>query len=282
MLIKKDEEPFFYKFLSIAKEIIRKNKRYTPVFYGDDEKLYLVCNNYAAVYDFQSNLLLDDELREFGKIPYELSELPNGDMKLTKSEHFSCQESYLIAIRNFFKHTGYMSKKVFSVDKGDPYKIPKIVEVTQRWISEEDNKILDKIGFPDIYMLDAKRVDEFITLAGDWNPYYLAACDQTELNGGQTTITMTVYFNIKEDPKKSACDQQTMELLQQPTNYDEFEDMNVEELEDEVASEGVVEATAEQEKMIEDDYQEEEQLDALLEDAIVPEELEDDFDPMLA
>lgn len=76
-------------------------------------KLYLVCNNYAAVYDFQSNLLLDDELREFGKIPYELSELPNGDMKLTKSEHFSCQESYLIAIRNFLKHTGYMSKKVF-------------------------------------------------------------------------------------------------------------------------------------------------------------------------
>lgn len=61
MLIKKDEEPFFYKFLSIAKEIIRKNKRYTPVFYGDDKKLYLVCNNYAAVYDFQSNLLLDDE-----------------------------------------------------------------------------------------------------------------------------------------------------------------------------------------------------------------------------
>ena len=267
MLIKKDEEPFFYKFLSIAKEIIRKNKKYTPVFYGDDENLYLVCNNYAAVYDFQSNLLLDDELREFGKIPYELSELPNGDMKLTKSEHFSCQESYLIATRNFFKHTGYMSKKVFSVDKGDPYKIPKIVEVTQRWISEEDNKILDKIGFPDIYMLDAKRVDEFITLAGDWNPYYLAACDQTELNGGQTTITMTIYFNIKDDPKKSACDQQEMELVQQPTNYDEFENEDVEEIEDET---------------VEDDYQEEEQLDALLEDAVVPEELEDDFDPMRA
>lgn len=84
MLIKKDEEPFFYKFLSIAKEIIEKNKTYTPVFYGD-EKLYLVCNNYAAVYDFQSNLLLDDELREFGKIPYELSQLPNGDMKLAKA-----------------------------------------------------------------------------------------------------------------------------------------------------------------------------------------------------
>lgn len=116
-------------------------------------------------------------------------------------------------------------------------------------------------------MLDAKRVDEFITLSGDWNPYYLAACDQTELNGGQTTITMTIYFNIKDDPKKSACDQQEMELVQQPTNYDEFEDMDVEEPEDEA---------------VEDDYQEEEQLDALLEDTVVPEELEDDFDPMLA
>ena len=115
MLIKKNEEPFFHRFLSIAKEIIKKNSAYPPVFYGDDEKLYLVCNNYAAVYDFQSNLLLDDELREFGKIPYELSELPNGDMMLSKAEHFNCQESYLIAVRNFFKHAGYLSRKVFSV-----------------------------------------------------------------------------------------------------------------------------------------------------------------------
>lgn len=53
----------------------------------------------------------------------------------------------------------------------------------------------------------------------------------------------------------------------QPTNYDEFENEDVEEIEDET---------------VEDDYQEEEQLDALLEDAVVPEELEDDFDPMRA
>ena len=120
MLIKKDEEPFFYKFLSIAKEIIRKNKRYTPVFYGDDEKLYLVCNNYAAVYDFQSNLLLDDELREFGKIPYELSELPNGDMKLTKSEHFSCQESYLIARISVAKIAAFSPPPIATVATGTP------------------------------------------------------------------------------------------------------------------------------------------------------------------
>ena len=268
MLIKKSEEPFFYKFLSIAKEIIKKNSAYPPVFYGDDEKLYLVCNNYAAVYDFQSNLLLDDELREFGKIPYELSELPNGDMMLTKAEHFNCQESYLIAAKNFFKHAGYMSEKVFDVVKGDPYKIPKIVEVTNRWISEDDNKILDKMGCPDIYTLEDGLQKEFVSLAGGWNTNYLAAYCYTELNGGQTTIAMTVYFNIKDDPKESAHDQQTMEL-DKPAD-------------DEVASEDVVEATAEQEEMIEDDYQEEEQLDALLEDAVVPEELEDDFDPMLA
>lgn len=264
MLIKKSEEPFFHRFLTIVKEIIKKNSAYPPVFYGDDEKLYLVCNNYAAVYDFQSNLLLDDELREFGKIPYELSELPNGDMMLSKAEHFNCQESYLIAVRNFFKNAGYLSRKVFSVEKGDPYKIPKIVEVTNRWISEDDNKILDRIGFPDIYLLDEERDSEFTTLAGDWNQYYLAAYDQIELNGGQTTIAMTVYFNIKDDPKKSACDQQTLELAQQPTNYDEFEDMNVEEPEE--------------------TYQEEQELDSLMDETIIEETrgVEDEFDPMRA
>ena len=264
MLIKKNEEPFFHRFLSIAKEIIKKNSAYPPVFYGDDEKLYLVCNNYAAVYDFQSNLLLDDELREFGKIPYELSELPNGDMMLSKAEHFNCQESYLIAVRNFFKHAGYLSRKVFSVEKGDPYKIPKIVEVTNRWISEDDNKILDRIGSPDIYLLDESRDSEFTTLAGDWNQFYLAAYDQIECNGGQTTIAMTVYFNIKDDPKRNAHDQQEMEFVQQPAEYDEFEDMDVEEPEE--------------------TYQEEQELDSLMNETIIEEArgVEDEFDPMRA
>lgn len=264
MLIKKNEEPFFHRFLSIAKEIIKKNSAYPPVFYGDDEKLYLVCNNYAAVYDFQSNLLLDDELREFGKIPYELSELPNGDMMLSKAEHFNCQESYLIAVRNFFKHAGYLSRKVFSVEKGDPYKIPKIVEVTNRWISEDDNKILDRIGSPDIYLLDEERDSEFTTLAGDWNQCYLAAYDQIELNGGQTTIAMTVYFNIKDDPKHNAYDQQEMEFVQQPAEYDAFENMDVDEPEE--------------------TYQEEQELDSLLDETIIEETrgVEDEFDPMRA
>lgn len=264
MLIKKNEEPFFHRFLSIAKEIIKKNSAYPPVFYGDDEKLYLVCNNYAAVYDFQSNLLLDDELREFGKIPYELSELPNGDMMLSKAEHFNCQESYLLAVRNFFKHAGYLSRKVFSVEKGDPYKIPKIVEVTNRWISEDDNKILDRIGSPDIYLLDEERDSEFTTLAGDWNQCYLAAYDQIELNGGQTTIAMTVYFNIKDDPKHNAYDQQEMEFVQQPAEYDAFENMDVDEPEE--------------------TYQEEQELDSLMDETIIEETrgVEDEFDPMRA
>ena len=264
MLIKKNEEPFFHRFLSIAKEIIKKNSAYPPVFFGDDEKLYLVCNNYAAVYDFQSSLLLDDELREFGKIPYELSELPNGDMMLSKAEHFNCQESYLIAVRNFFKHAGYLSRKVFSVEKGDPYKIPKIVEVTDRWISEDDNKILDRIGSPDIYLLDEERDSEFTTLAGDWNQCYLAAYDQIELNGGQTTIAMTVYFNIKDDPKHNAYDQQEMEFVQQPAEYDSFENMDVEEPEE--------------------TYHEEQELDPLMNETIIEETrgVEDEFDPMRA
>ena len=202
MLIKKNEEPFFYKFLAIAKEIIKKNPKYTPVFYGDDERLYLACGNHAAAYDFQSNLLLDDELREFGKIPYELSELPNGDLMLTKADHFNCQESYLIAVKNFFKKAGYMSKKIMQVAKEDSFRVPRIVETTGRWISEDDNKILAKIGYPNIYMLENIRVNEFRALAEGWNPRYLAAHDDVELNGGQTTISMTVYFNIKRTLEK--------------------------------------------------------------------------------
>lgn len=126
-------------------------------------------------------------------------------------------------------------------------------------------------------MLDAKRVDEFITLAGDWNPYYLAACDQTELNGGQTTITMTIYFNIKEDPRENAHDQQSMDFDAVDTvdrDSEKFESLETTE------SYGEIENVENIEDI--EDYQEEEQLDALLEDAVVPEELEDDFDPMRA
>ena len=45
MLIKKNEEPFFHRFLSIAKEIIKKNGEYLPILFGDDEKLNLACDN---------------------------------------------------------------------------------------------------------------------------------------------------------------------------------------------------------------------------------------------
>lgn len=277
MLIKKNEEPFFYKFLAIAKEIIKKNPKYTPVFYGDDERLYLACGNHAAVYDFQSNLLLDDELREFGKIPYELSELPNGDLMFTKADHFNCQESYLIAVKNFFKKAGYMSKKIMQVAKEDSFRVPRIVETTGRWISEDDNKILAKIGYPNIYMLENIRVNEFRALAEGWNPRYLAAHDDVELNGGQTTISMTVYFNIKEDPRENAHDQQSMDFDAVDTvdrDSEKFESLETTE------SYGEIENVENIEDI--EDYQEEEQLDALLEDAVVPEELEDDFDPMRA
>lgn len=269
MLIKKNEEPFFHRFLSIAKEIIEKNGEYLPILFGDDEKLYLACDNYAAVYDFQSNLLLDDELREFGKVPYELSELPNGDLMLTKADHFNCQDSYLIAVKQFFEAVGYLSEKVSTTEKGDPYRIAKLTESTGCWLSEFDNKILDKFKKARLYMCDRERTTEFesIGVANGWNPNYLAVYDEVELNGGQTTISMTIYFNIKDDPKHNAYDQQEMEFVQQPAEYDVFEDMDVEEPEVEV---------------VEDDYQEEEQLDALLEDTVVPEELEDDFDPMRA
>ena len=188
---------------------------------------------------------------------------------LTKADHFNCQDSYLIAVKQFFEAVGYLSEKVSTTEKGDPYRIAKLTESTGCWLSEFDNKILDKFKKARLYMCDRERTTEFesIGVANGWNPNYLAVYDEVELNGGQTTISMTIYFNIKDDPKHNAYDQQEMEFVQQPAEYDVFEDMDVEEPEVEV---------------VEDDYQEEEQLDALLEDTVVPEELEDDFDPMRA
>ncbi len=271
MLIKKHEEPFFYRFLTIVKEIIKKNGEHLSVLYGDDKKLYFVCDNYAAVYDHQSSLIAN-ELFEFGKVPYELSELPNGDLMLTRAKNFNCQESYLIAVKQFFETVGYMSTKITSVEKGDPYRIAKLTETTGCWLSDDDNKILDKFKSADLYFCMRSRLKEFNTKANGWNPYYLSVHDFVELNGGQTTITMTIYFNIKFDPKRGIYDQQSLDLHEhkdEPQNVEEIEDMDVEEPEDEA---------------VEDDYQEEEQLDALIEDAFAQEqkELEDEFDPMLA
>lgn len=274
MLIKKNEEPFFYKFLAIAKEIIKKNGEYLPILFGDDEKLYLACDNYAAVYDFQSNLLLDDELREFGRVPYELSELPNGDLMLTKADHFNCQDSYLVAVKQFFEAVGYLSVKVSETEKGDPYRIAKLTESTGCWLSEFDNKILDKFKKARLYMCDRERATEFesIGVANGWNSNYLAVYDEVELNGGQTTISMTIYFNIKFDPRKVAYDQQSMDLETTPNDYD---------VELERVEETRVIEDAENIEDIED-YQEEEQLDALMDETVIEEEFEDEFDPMLA
>lgn len=126
-------------------------------------------------------------------------------------------------------------------------------------------------------MLENIRVNEFRALAEGWNPRYLAAHDDVELNGGQTTISMTVYFNIKEDPRENAHDQQSMDFDAVDTvdrDSEKFESLETTE------SYGEIENVENIEDI--EDYQEEEQLDALLEDAVVPEELEDDFDPMRA
>lgn len=92
----------------------------------------------------------------------------------------------------------------------------------------------------------------------------MAAYDQIEANGGQTTIAMTVYFNIKDDPKNNAYDQQEMEFVQQPSEYDAFENMDVEEPEE--------------------TYREEQELDSLMDETIIEETrgVEDEFDPMRA
>ena len=268
MLIKKNEEPFFHRFLTIVKEIIKKNGEYLSVLYGDDEKLYFVCDNYAAIYDHQSNLIAN-ELFEFGKVPYELSELPNGDLMLTRADNFNCQESYLLTVKKFFETVGYMSTKITSVEKGDPYRIAKLTETTGCWLSDEDNKILDKFKSADLYFCDRDRIEEFSSKANGWNPYYLSVHDYVELSGGQTTIAMTIYFNIKVDPKRGIYDQQSLDLH-------EYENVSQEDEEIENVEEVIEEP--------EETYQEEQELDSLMNETIIEETrgAEDEFDPMRA
>lgn len=248
MLIKKSEEPFFHRFLSIAKEIIKKNGEYRAVLFGDIQKLYLACGEYAACFEYDTDVI-GSELYEFKKVPYELSELPNGDFMLSQAKSMNCQESYLIAIKQFFKAADLYSTKSTSTNKADSYKICKIAETTGCWLCEDDSKILDKFKKADIYSCDIGLKERFEGDANNWNKNYIIAHDSFDTDNGLTRMAMAVYFNVMHDPRNDVYDQQSMELK----------------------------ATNE----VDESYSEEEQLDSLISEKVEEEEENDEFDPML-
>ncbi|MFR1625432.1 MAG: hypothetical protein ACLSU6_00030 [Thomasclavelia ramosa] len=100
MLIKKSYEPFLYKFLAIAKDIFKKTGSKNIVIFGDGEKLKFIANNYAGIFDYHTEKF-DREMYDFKDAAYEISLLPNDDIKLEKLEFYPCSDEYLSSVKEF-------------------------------------------------------------------------------------------------------------------------------------------------------------------------------------
>lgn len=242
MLIKKSYEPFLYKFLAIAKDIFKKTGSKNIVIYGDGEKLKFIANNYAGIFDYHTEKL-DREMYDFKDAAYEISLLPNDDIKLEKLEFYPCS---------------------------DECKIAKIVALSDVWLCDDDLKFINKLKNFDVYV--CSNEDSFNNRVGnEWNAEYILCNEAVEFDNGYTTASITLIFNTRCNPRKN-------EVVQQKINFEKdnlaSEIMDkIEELPEKVTVE-VVEN---------DTYAEEKELDNLMSEAEkLEEEFEDDFDPMLA
>lgn len=269
MLIKKSYEPFLYKFLAIAKDIFKKTGSKNIVIFGDGEKLKFIANNYAGIFDYHTEKF-DREMYDFKDAAYEISLLPNDDIKLEKLEFYPCSDEYLSSVKEFFVNTDYFATHVFELDSSDECKIAKIVTLSEAWLCDDDLKFINKLKNFDVYVCSDK--DSFNDRVGnEWNAEYILCNEAVEFDNGYTTASITLIFNTRCNPRKN-------EVVQQKINFEKdnlaSEIMDkIEELPEKVTVE-VVEN---------DTYAEEKELDNLMSEAEkLEEEFEDDFDPMLA
>ncbi len=144
MLIKKSYEPFLYKFLAIAKDIFKKTGSKNIVIFGDGEKLKFIANNYAGIFDYHTEKF-DREMYDFKDAAYEISSLPNDDIKLEKLEFYPCSDEYLSSVKEFFVNTDYFATHVFELDSCDECKIAKIVTLSEAWLCDDDLKFINKL-----------------------------------------------------------------------------------------------------------------------------------------
>ena len=270
MLIKKSYEPFLYKFLAIAKDIFKKTGSKNIVIFGDGEKLKFIANNYAGIFDYHTEKF-DREMYDFKDAAYEISLLPNDDIKLEKLEFYPCSDEYLSSVKEFFVNTDYFATHVFELDSGDECKIAKIVTLSEAWLCDDDLKFINKLKNFDVYVCSDK--DSFNDRVGnEWNAEYILCNEAVEFDNGYTTASITLIFNTRYNPRKS-------ESVQQKINFEKDDDLaseiinKIEELPEKVTVEVVGNDT----------YVEEKELDNLMSEAEkLEEEFEDDFDPMLA
>lgn len=270
MLIKKSYEPFLYKFLAIAKDIFKKTGSKNIVIFGDGEKLKFIANNYAGIFDYHTEKF-DREMYDFKNAAYEISSLPNDDIKLEKLKFYPCSDEYLSSVEKFFVNTDYFATHVFELDSGDECKIAKIVTLSEAWLCDDDLKFINKLKNFDVYVCSDK-VSFNDRVGNEWNAEYILCNEAVEFDNGHTTASITLIFNTRYNPRKS-------ESVQQKINFEKDDDLaseiikEIEELPEKVTVEVVGNDT----------YAEEKELDNLMSEAEkLEEEFEDDFDPMLA
>lgn len=270
MLIKKSYEPFLYKFLAIAKDIFKKTGSKNIVIFGDGEKLKFIANNYAGIFDYHTEKF-DREMYDFKDAAYEISLLPNDDIKLEKLKFYPCSDEYLSSVEKFFVNTDYFATHVFELDSGDECKIAKIVTLSEAWLCDDDLKFINKLKNFDVYVCSDK-VSFNDRVGNEWNAEYILCNEAVEFDNGHTTASITLIFNTRYNPRKS-------ESVQQKINFEKDDDLaseiikEIEELPEKVTVEVVGNDT----------YAEEKELDNLMSEAEkLEEEFEDDFDPMLA
>ena len=264
MIISKSEEPFFHNFLSIAKQMIKETGSKNNLIFGEGGKIKFICGDYAGIFAYDTERL-DRDYYNFGHDAYEISVLPNDDIKLEKKSFMPCSEYYLETVKKFFGAVDLCSDNILEIKKEDECKIAKILSVTGCcWLKDDTLKYLSKMKYADIYVCTERYYESFkMPILNDFNNEYVAAYQELELDGGQTTLSMTLIFNVRTNPRLSTHSQQKIK----------FNDVN-----EETPEEVIIESTTEEHAA------ESEELNDLVDniEEEVEEETEDEFDPMLA
>lgn len=268
MLVKKSYEPFLYKFLAIAKDIFKKTGSRNIILFGQGEQLRFIANNYAGIFYYHTEKL-DRSDYEFGHYAYEISSLPNDDIKLEKIDHYPCADEYLNSVKMFFKSADLSSKLQLELYSNEECKIAKILSTTGCWLQDDEVKFLNKFKELNVYTCDNKELFT-ATTNNEWNDEYILINEEVEFDNGNTTAAITLIFNTRYNPRKN-------EVVQQKINFT----LDAKEI-----AKGVIDNT----EIVDDKTDvetEEKELDDLMSTAEteleeIDEEFEDDFDPMLA
>lgn len=226
--------------------------------------------NYAGTFEYSTERL-DSDYYFFGDYAYEISVLPNDDIKLEELDNYPCADFYLKAVKDYFSNITVYSQHCLELFKDDDCKLAKIIKATNCWLNDNDLKYINKFKQLDVYACDTSSRDVFSkSNNGKYNPEYIAVHNQFELDGGQTLLSMSLIFNVLYNPRTNTYSQQKINFYE-----NEKEDIQTDNEEIQFDDYEKISEQKELDEMIES-LDDEELVD------LEKEETEDVYDPMLA